>query len=106
MSWMYSQLKKKEMIKAYVALFSATSQSVHMELVPNLSAESFVSALIRFKGRRGTPPLIASDNGKTLKDSRVQAYSCQRQYLLLRTDILQNTCSHWVPLTYGQGLIS
>ena len=60
MSWMYSQLKKKEMIKAYIALFRATSRSVHMELVPNLSAESFVGALIRFKGRRGTPTLNAT----------------------------------------------
>ena len=56
-------LKKGEMNKAYITLFTcATSRTVHLELVPNLSAES---ALIRFKGRRGTPTLIVSDNGKT-----------------------------------------
>ena len=70
--------KKGEINKAYIALFTcAASRAVHLELVPNLSAESFVRALIRFRGRRGTPSLIISDNGKTFKDSRVQAY-CQR----------------------------
>ena len=55
--------KKGEMNKEYITLFTcATSRAVHLELVPNLSAES---ALIRFKGRRGTPTLIVSDNGKT-----------------------------------------
>lgn len=66
------------MNKVYIALFTcATSRAVHLELVPSLTAESFIKALARFKGRRGTPTLIVSDNGKTFKDSRVQAY-CQR----------------------------
>ena len=50
--------KKGEMNKAYITLFTcATCRAVHLGLVPNLSAESFISALIRFKGRRGTPTL-------------------------------------------------
>ena len=66
------------MTKVYIALFTcATSQTIHLELVPSLTAKSFVKALARFKGRRGTPMLTVSDNGKTFKDSRVQAY-CQR----------------------------
>ena len=70
--------KKGEMNKVYIDLFTcATSRAVHLELVPSLNAESFIRALTRFKGRRGTPTLIVSDNGKTFKDSRVQAY-CQR----------------------------
>ncbi|XP_068738177.1 uncharacterized protein [Montipora capricornis] len=61
------------MNKVYIALFTCiSSRAVHLELVP-----SFIKALARFKGRRGTPTLIVSDNGKTFKDSRVQAY-CQR----------------------------
>ena len=68
--------KKVEMNKAYIALFTcATTRAVHLELVPNLRAESFTRALIRFKGRRGTPALIVSDNGKTFKDSRVMTVS-------------------------------
>ncbi|XP_068708261.1 uncharacterized protein [Montipora foliosa] len=66
------------MNKVYIALFTcATSRAVHLELVPSLTAESFIKALARLKGRRGTPTLIVSDNGKTFKDTRVQAY-CQR----------------------------
>ncbi|XP_068684812.1 uncharacterized protein [Montipora foliosa] len=66
------------MNKVYIALFTcATSRAVHLELVPSLTAERFIKALARFKGRRGTPTLIVRDNGKTFKDSRVQAY-CQR----------------------------
>ena len=65
------------MNKVYIALFTcAISRAVHLELVPSLPAESFFKALARFKGRRGTPTLIVSDNGKTFKDSRVRAY-CQ-----------------------------
>jgi len=49
-------LKKGEMNKAYITLFTcATFRVVYLELMPNLSAERFISALIRFKGRRGTP---------------------------------------------------
>ena len=70
--------KRGGMNKVYIALFTcATSRAVHLELVRSLTAESFIKALARFKGRRGTPTLIVSDNGKTFKDSRVQAY-CQR----------------------------
>ena len=69
--------KKVEMNKAYIALFTCvTTRAVHLELVPNLRAESFRRALIRFEGRRGTPALIVSDNGKTFKNSRVVTF-CQ-----------------------------
>ena len=67
--------KKGDMNKVYIALFTcAATRAVHLELVPNLSAESFIRALARFKGRRGIPILIVSDHGK---DSRMQA-QCQR----------------------------
>ena len=70
--------KNGDLNKVYIALFtSAATRAVHLELVPNLSAESFIRALTRFKRRRGIPVLIVSDNGKTFKDSRVQTY-CQR----------------------------
>ena len=50
--------KDGDMNKVYIALFTcAATRAVHLELVPNLSAESYVRALVRFKGRRGTPAL-------------------------------------------------
>ena len=70
--------KRGGMNKVYIALFT--------ELVQSMTAESFIKALTRFKGRRGTPTLIVSDNGKTFKDSRVQAY-CQRDGTTWRFNI-------------------
>ena len=79
--------KRGGMNKVYIALFTcATSRAVHLELVPSMTAETFIKALTRFKGRRGTPTLIVSDNGKTFKDSRVQAY-CQRDGTTWRFNI-------------------
>ena len=67
--------KNGDLNKVYIALFTcAATRAVHLELVPNLSVESFIRALTHFKRRRGIPVLIVSDNGKTFKDSRVQAY--------------------------------
>ena len=38
--------KKGEMNKTYIALFTcATTRAIHLELVPNLSAESFIRSL-------------------------------------------------------------
>lgn len=55
-------------MKAYVALFTcATSRAVHLELVPNLEASTFLCSLRRFIGRRGLPRLIVSDNTKTFE---------------------------------------
>ena len=70
--------KKGDMNKVCIALFTrAATRAVHLELVPNLSAQSFIRALSRFKGRRGIPVLIVSDNRKTFKDSKGQA-QCHR----------------------------
>ena len=53
--------------KAYVALFTCgTSRTVH-ELVPDLTAETFLLCFRRFVSRRGTPRLVVTDNAKTFK---------------------------------------
>ena len=55
--------------------FTCTStRAVHLELVPDLHATSFIRALKRFISRRGIPTLIVSDNGKTFVDYSVQKY--------------------------------
>ena len=54
--------------KVYIALFTcSTSSAVHLEIVPDLTADSFLLCLRRFIGRRGIPRLIVSDNAKTFK---------------------------------------
>ena len=54
--------------KTYVALFTCgTSRAVHLELVPDLTAETFLLCFRRFVSRRGTPRLVVTDNAKTFK---------------------------------------
>ena len=45
-----------EMYKCYIALFTcASTKAIHLELTPDLSANSFIRVLKRFIGRRGFP---------------------------------------------------
>ena len=80
-------VKSEELNKAYIALFTcASTRGVHLELVPDQTTPSFIRALVRFKGRRGSPVLIISDNGKTFKDSRLKAY-CTRENIEWRYNV-------------------
>lgn len=40
-----------------------TTRAVHLELAGGLTTDSFIMALRRFRGRRGDPKTIRSDNG-------------------------------------------
>ena len=56
--------------KAYVCLFTCCStRAVHLELVPDLSVNSFLLAFRRFVGRRGLPVTLITDNAKTFRTS-------------------------------------
>ena len=60
--------KSRDMHKIYIAVFTCcVTRAVHLELVDDLSAETFQRALRRFSARRGTPNLIVTDNAKTFK---------------------------------------
>ncbi|XP_066925606.1 uncharacterized protein [Clytia hemisphaerica] len=66
---------KKDSLKCYILLLTcATSRAVHLELVPDLSKESFIRAFKRFVARRGTPSLVISDNAKTFRSSTVKRF--------------------------------
>lgn len=43
------------------------SRAVHLDVVSDLSTETFIRCLKRFAARRGLPQLFLSDNGKTFK---------------------------------------
>ena len=76
-----------EMHMAYIALFTcATNRGLHLELTPDRTASSFIRALKRFKGRRGNPVLIISDNGKTFRDSKGREY-CLRENIAWKFDV-------------------
>lgn len=56
------------MHKSYVTLFTcAVTRAVHLELVRDMSTESFLMALRRFISRRGIPRVIYSDNALSFK---------------------------------------
>ncbi len=52
--------------KAYICLFTcAVTRAVHLEVVPNLSAHSFIQAFRRFISRKSLPRILLSDNATT-----------------------------------------
>ena len=59
---------KSGMSKVYIALFTCcVTRAVHLELVHDLTAATFLRCLRRFVGRRGAPKIMVSDNAKTFK---------------------------------------
>ena len=68
-----------ETYKCYIALFTcASTRAIHLELTPDMSANSFIRVSKRFIGRRGFPGLIISDNGTTFKDAKVKKFTLER----------------------------
>lgn len=63
--------RNRVLIKAYVCIFVCLStRAVHVELVTDLSTESFLNAFKRFVSRRGLCCLIYSDNATNFVGSR------------------------------------
>ena len=59
-----------EMRKTYVSVYTcAVSRAVHLDTVPDLTAEAFIRNFRRFAARRGLPRELNSDNGKTFKSA-------------------------------------
>ena len=53
-------------VKVYLCLFTcATTRAVHLEIVQDLTAETFLLAFRKFAGRRSLPKIMISDNGST-----------------------------------------
>ncbi|KAH8275063.1 hypothetical protein KR018_005718, partial [Drosophila ironensis] len=54
---------EEPILMAYVAVFVCfASKAVHLELVVDLSTDSFLNVFRRFTGRRGLPEKVVSDN--------------------------------------------
>lgn len=53
-------------VKVYLCLFTcATTRAVHLEVVQDLTAESFLLTFRKFASRRSLPRMMISDNGST-----------------------------------------
>ena len=60
--------RNQKFIKCYVAIFICMAvKAVHIEIVEDLTTESFLAALSRFISRRGVSENIYSDNGTQFK---------------------------------------
>ena len=52
--------------KAYIILFTcAATRAVHLELVSDLTSQTFLNAFRRFTSRQGLPQIMLSDNATT-----------------------------------------
>lgn len=65
---LFVRAKKDKVEKAYIALFTcAVTRAVHLELVSDMSTETFLLAFQRFISRRGLCRTVYSDNARTFK---------------------------------------
>ena len=56
--------------KVYIALYTCgSSRAVHLDVVPDLNAGTFIRSFKRFIGRQGIPRLVVTDNAKTFKSA-------------------------------------
>lgn len=54
--------------KVWICVFTClVTRAIHLDIVPDLSTETFVRCLKRFAARRGLPRKFLSDNGSTFK---------------------------------------
>ena len=62
-----------KMFNAHIVLYTcAATRAVHLDLVPDPGASSFIRSLKRFIGRRGIPNLMISDNATCFKNEEVK----------------------------------
>lgn len=63
-----ARVRKPIVTKGYIAIFVCFAvKAIHLELVSDLTTESFLACLKRFVSRRGMPTKIFCDNAKTFK---------------------------------------
>ena len=56
--------------KVWICLYTCcVTRAVHIDIVPNLSSQSFLRSFKRFTSRRGLPHKMVSDNGTTFKSA-------------------------------------
>ena len=87
--------------KVWIALFTcATTRAIHLEVVNNMTADSFLAALHRFTARRGMPSHIYSDNAKTFTRAEKelkQLYDLAKSDEVTREVIEQGINWHYNP---------
>jgi len=81
---------KKTEGKVWICLYTCgVTRAVHLDIVPDPTAEAFFRSFRRFTARRGLPLKIVSDNGSTFKSASRQIADLMnslvvRQYLAVK----------------------
>ena len=71
--------------KSYVCLHSCVAtRAVHLELLRNLSTDTFLQSFRRFTARRGLPKKLISDSAKTFKAAAKEIERISRSYNVQR----------------------
>lgn len=69
--------RNAKITKAYIAIFVCfVTKAVHIELVSDLTSDTFIAALKRFASRRGKPECLYSDNGTIFVGAQRQLQEC------------------------------
>ena len=72
---LYVQQGKQE-VKVYLCLFTcATTRAIHLEIVQDLSAQTFLLAFCKFAAWRFLPSIMISDNGSTYLSAAEELHS-------------------------------
>ncbi|XP_065917809.1 uncharacterized protein [Dysidea avara] len=68
--------QNSEEMKVYICLFTcATTRAIHLEVVNDLSTETFLLAFRRFAGRRSLPQVVMSDNASTYRSAATELHN-------------------------------
>ena len=95
----------KRIVRAYLALFVCfATKTYHLELVSDLSAESFLGALKRFVSRRGNVLHMYSDNGTNFVGANRELMKLHELFKSREFDIVEkayleksNITWHFIP---------
>ena len=82
---LYMQSNDDAQSKVWICLYTCSVVgAVHLDLIPNMSAPTFLRNFKRFAARRGLPSHVISDKGKTFKQplNSSKSRGCQRIFLL------------------------
>ena len=70
---------EEELHKLFITLYTcASSRGVILDLVPDMSAESFISSCTRFISQRGCPQVFLSDNGTSFTAKETQEFATRK----------------------------
>ncbi|XP_043480098.1 uncharacterized protein LOC122509865 [Leptopilina heterotoma] len=90
--------------KGYVAVFVClATKSIHLELVGDLTTESFLGTLSRFVGRRGRPVELWSDNATNFRGADLELHKLFLEAKIdwnRVKDILSWYRTHFYPSTF------